>query len=154
MFLNSVIVQEHPTDPFKWILHDDLIYKFPDSFYINELKVKIVIPKGFVTDFASVPRFAWNIIPPYGEYKKEAVLHDYLYATGLFPKKIADKLFLISMKEAGVSYWKRNSMYLSVKLFGGTAWSNHRLNEKLTKLTGESYPKLLSVFTGGYVNAT
>ena len=137
MFLNNVVVKEHPKEHFKWILYEDLIYEFPHS-----LK-KLTIPKGFTTDFASVPKSMWNIIPPYGRYKKEAVLHDYLYATALFKKNIADNLFLISMKEAGVPSWKRKTMYLAVKFFGEHAWKTHRFNQSLAKVNKEDYPKLM-----------
>ena len=41
----------------------------------------ISVPAGFVTDFASIPRFAWWLIgSPTGEYGKAAVKHDYLYS--------------------------------------------------------------------------
>lgn len=37
------------------------------------------IPAGFVTDFASIPKVFWNILPPTGWYGKAAVVHDFLY---------------------------------------------------------------------------
>lgn len=40
-----------------------------------------VVPKGFVTDFASVPEILQGLIPPTGRYGKAAVIHDYLYRT-------------------------------------------------------------------------
>ena len=39
----------------------------------------IVVPKGFITDFASSPKILWPILPPRGEYGKAAVIHDYCY---------------------------------------------------------------------------
>jgi hypothetical protein len=39
----------------------------------------ITIPAGFVTDFASIPRFLWSIYPPTGRYQEAAVVHDWLY---------------------------------------------------------------------------
>jgi hypothetical protein len=41
----------------------------------------IVVPAGFETDFASIPRVLWIIEPPLGDAGKAAVLHDYLYET-------------------------------------------------------------------------
>jgi len=38
----------------------------------------IVVPIGFVTDFATVPRFLQWLFRPYGPYTRAAVLHDYL----------------------------------------------------------------------------
>src|SRR5438128_934582 len=37
-----------------------------------------VVPTGFVTDFASVPRFLHWLVSPYGAYTRAAVLHDWL----------------------------------------------------------------------------
>ena len=42
----------------------------------------VVVPAGFATDFASVPRAFWRLLPPFGEYMLAAVVHDYLYAVG------------------------------------------------------------------------
>lgn len=39
------------------------------------------IPLGFLTDGASIPRFLWNIIPPWGIYGQAAVVHDRLCET-------------------------------------------------------------------------
>src|SRR5437868_748210 len=39
----------------------------------------IVVPAGFVTDFASIPRAFWSGMSPHGQYSRAAVLHDYLY---------------------------------------------------------------------------
>jgi hypothetical protein len=36
------------------------------------------VPRGFLTDGASVPRVFWSILPPWGEYGQAVVLHDYL----------------------------------------------------------------------------
>lgn len=38
----------------------------------------IVVPQGFPTDLATVPRIFWWMIPPQGTYEAAAVLHDYL----------------------------------------------------------------------------
>lgn len=82
----------------------------------------IRVPEGFVTDFASVPRFFWRVLPPTGQYGKAAVIHDYLYRTHLTTKKIADQVFLEATKALGVSAWKRQTMYYAVRLFGGRAY--------------------------------
>jgi hypothetical protein len=44
--------------------------------------VEVVVPEGFVTDFASIPRLFWSIAPPYGWYAEAAVVHDLLYSLG------------------------------------------------------------------------
>ena len=98
--------------------------------YTTSNGIDIKIPKDFLTDFASVPRFLWSILPPWGKYGKAAILHDFLYYSGLFSKKEADLLFLEAMEVLEVIKWKRYSMYYSAKLFGSKAWNKYRKNDK------------------------
>jgi len=84
----------------------------------------IVVPQGFLTDFASVPRFFWRIIPPDGEYTQAAVLHDFLYSIQDRERKASDKIFLEAMSVLEVPKWKRGVMYRAVRYFGWLAWKN------------------------------
>ncbi len=94
--------------------------------------IKIKVPIGFVTDFASIPRFAKFLIPKLGRYNKAAVLHDYIYQehrvdvnehiTFVFSRKQADVMFRDAMRDLGVVRWKRTAMYWAVRLFGWPAW--------------------------------
>ncbi len=87
------------------------------------LKIKIVVPAGFVTDFASIPQpFHW-FISKLGRYNKAGVLHDWLYQYGhSISRKMADQCFLDAMTELDVSKWKRTIMYWSVRICGKMAW--------------------------------
>ena len=78
----------------------------------------IRVPKGFVTDFASIPKPLWPILPPFGRYSPAAVIHDYLYSTKERKRKEDDKIFLEAMKVMKVKWWVRQAMYRSVRLFG------------------------------------
>lgn len=49
----------------------------PDS------KMWVEVPKGYLTDGASIPRPLWNILPPWGQYGQAAIVHDYLCDYGL-----------------------------------------------------------------------
>ena len=44
--------------------------------------IKVVVPKGFVTDFASIPRIFWGLIEPDGPLYLGAILHDFGYQHG------------------------------------------------------------------------
>jgi hypothetical protein len=83
----------------------------------------IDVPQGFETDFASVPRLFWRIVPPWGRYSPAAVVHDYLYHTSKVSRKEADGIFLELMARLAVPRWKRYVMYWAVRLFGWFAWS-------------------------------
>jgi hypothetical protein len=54
------------------------------------------VPAGFLTDFASIPRLLWNILPPTGSYGKAAVVHDRLYKTRRVckPRRMGTSAFL------------------------------------------------------------
>lgn len=83
----------------------------------------IRVPAGFITDFASVPRLLWRVLPPTGAYGKAAVIHDYLYRTpGIATKAEADNVFLEAMEALGVGWWTRYVMYEGVRAFGGSSY--------------------------------
>jgi len=84
------------------------------------------IPTGFVTDFASVPRIFWRIVPPWGRYFPAAVVHDYLYSIQDRPREAADKIFLLIMKALRIPCWRRYPMYLGVRWFGESFWREAR----------------------------
>jgi len=86
----------------------------------------IKVPVGFVTDFASVPQFAWIIIPPDGSYTQAAVLHDYLYHIKAYTRKRSDEIFYEAMAVLEVKWWKRKVMYFSVRLAGWIPWKNRK----------------------------
>lgn len=83
----------------------------------------IIVPEGFITDFASVPRPFWIFLPPDGIYTQSAVLHDYLYNKKMFPRKECDRLFLEAMKALNVAKMTRTLMFWAVRLFGYIPWN-------------------------------
>jgi len=67
----------------------ELIHQFR---YIRDSGEVIVVPAGFETDFASVPRFFWRIIPPWlGRWG--ACVHDWCYRTRIYSRKESDAVF-------------------------------------------------------------
>jgi hypothetical protein len=83
----------------------------------------ITVPAGFLTDFASVPRALWWLLPPWGKYGKAAVIHDYLYKTKPWSRRRCDSIFLEGMKVLGVSWATRTTMYAAVRAGGWLAWN-------------------------------
>lgn len=82
----------------------------------------IRVPRGFVTDFASIPRFLWRVLPPTGIYGKAAVIHDFLYRTAGATRAEADAVFLEAMTDLSVGFWRRYAMYCAVRIFGSRAY--------------------------------
>lgn len=80
----------------------------------------ISVPAGYRTDFASIPRFFWRILPPIGKYGKAAVVHDWLCDES--PKRMssdqAADVFNEAMEVLKVGPIKRCVMTKAVKWFG------------------------------------
>ena len=122
-FTSSLIVTPMP-DGRNWCLCR------PFSYHIGSRHSRkiIIVPVGFVTDFASVPQFLWWWLPYWGKYGKAAVLHDFLYQSHcchLFLKgtrKEADKIFYEAMIVGGTPQRRAYLMYLAVRLFGWIGW--------------------------------
>lgn len=91
----------------------------PFSVKVREHDLLITVPEAFMTDFASIPRLFWTILPPWGKYSPAAVVHDFLYWSKMVRRKEADQVFLILMQRLGVATWKRRIMYRAVRIFGG-----------------------------------
>ena len=105
-------------DGYRWELLSDFSYHvgaYPSTDIIT-------VPAGFVTDLASIPRAFWSLLPPHGRYAKAAIIHDWLYATGIGGREYADDVFLEAMEVLGVSPWKRKTMYWAVRAFGASRY--------------------------------
>lgn len=109
----------------EWKLMDDFEYHVG---FASSLEV-IVIPTGFETDFASIPKVFHSFINPAGKVRAAALVHDYLYSKrGVLPhktytRKECDEIFLELMQVVGVAYWKSLTMYYAVWLFGKSSWN-------------------------------
>ena len=100
----------------------DFIVIQPYDYRIGSTSHTISIPQGFVTDYASIPWAVRGLLPKQSRYSRAAVIHDYLYWSQICTKKQADNIMMISMKELGVSRWKRKAIYTAVDRAGGSAW--------------------------------
>ncbi len=93
--------------------------------YVTLSGISIYVPAGFITDFASIPRFAWWICPPAtGLHRKAAIPHDWIYQTAgvNLTRRQADKIFLEIMEIRGVPGWRRYAMYGAVRTFGAGSY--------------------------------
>ena len=88
------------------------------------------VPQGFITDFASIPRPLWWLLPRWGKYGPAAILHDYLYRTAPVSRFDADNLFADAMDACEVNPITSTVIFLSVRIFGSHAWSRRRLDER------------------------
>jgi len=112
----------------KWELVEDFIY------YIDGDKYRI--PRGFIFDGASVPKFFRSWLSPMGVLLIGGLIHDYGYKYTIIlrmdgtavakDQKAMDKLFRdISIEVNGFKLLNYIAYY-ALRAFGFIAWSGHR----------------------------
>ena len=124
-FTSELLVTPMPDGKY-WRLEKEFEYRI-GSLDSNQF---VIVPKGFITDFASIPKFLW-FLPCWAKFNKAPILHDYLYRTrrimgDKITRKRADDIFL----EAMLVEWRyrrsRHSVawieYLAVRILGWQTW--------------------------------
>src|SRR2546427_752048 len=101
-----------------WVIMRDFGYDVGAEASGDHIEVAV----GFQTDFATIPRPFWIILPKWGRYGNATVIHDWLYWTQARPRPQADAIFLEAMGVLGVSGPVKYTLYWAVRLFGGLAW--------------------------------
>lgn len=93
----------------------------------------IIIPAGYKTDLASVPRIPGIYWRVGGKAVLPAIVHDWLYECGEpgLTRKAADEVFLEAMADENDPDWwtTRRVMYRAVRLFGWRGWNRYRRTE-------------------------
>lgn len=93
----------------------------PLVYWSDVLGRKVRVPKGFRTDFASVPRIVGAYLMFGGKGKRASVVHDYLYSGGLAVSRIsADKVFREALVATGYNSFTVAAMYAGVRLGGAS----------------------------------
>lgn len=113
--------------------HYRLLREFDFASEVVEAIVRV--PAGFVTDFASIPRVLWALLPPTGRYSKAAVVHDMLYQHPecLTPRVTwgqANRVLLEGMEALRVGWLTRHVIYWGVVIGGWVAWRHCRRQEQ------------------------
>jgi len=113
-----------------WEIVEDFKFKMDGQEY--------VIPKGFVFDGASVPKFLATWLSPTGVLLAGGLVHDYLYkyqtlllkgkkkCEPAFTRKEADKLFRDINIEQNGFHFLNYLAYWALCLGGWFAWNKHR----------------------------
>ena len=126
---------------------DVVLGKIPQVKVSNDIYIKLhgcwyIIPKGFVSDGASIPwiftlfidRLDANII-------LFSILHDYFYRTQFVPRFYADSIY-----ESGLAITKglmvSRSFYAGLRVGGGVAWKNNK--KKGLEKHPEAYQRLIN----------
>lgn len=119
-------------DGTKWKLTSAFDYRLGHAKGAEYVRV----PREFLTDFASIPRGLWNVLPPAGAYGKAAVIHDWLYqmrvvrpSGRLVDRAEADRVLLEAMEVLGVRRFTRHVIYAGVRVGGWLTWNRYRSKE-------------------------
>jgi hypothetical protein len=98
-------------------LHMTLLEKFS---FVDADKTEWPVPKGAVTDGASIPRPLWSIAggPFEGKYRLAAVIHDYYCDVRVRTWEAVDRMFYNAMLASGVDATQALIMYAAVRFWG------------------------------------
>lgn len=94
--------------------------------YWSAIMGEIVVPVGFKTDFASVPRLPFAFLFFGDRIHAPAVVHDFLCVHHWPQRKCtwsqAADVFAEAMHADGVPWYQRHPMVAAVRLYGLTRW--------------------------------
>lgn len=85
--------------------------------YIDD-KYYFIIPKGFKTDFATIPYFLRWFVQPTGNHTYPAILHDYMWLHTSLKKSEVNKIFYNNLLQFGVKPWKAWLMWKATCAYG------------------------------------
>lgn len=103
----------HCLKPLQFKLKKSLLVKTDKEFIY---KKEIYIPKGFITDGMSIPKWLQPIIgePFEGNTLRAAIVHDYLCHCKCETQAFSHGIFKQILEIDKVSKWKRNAAWLGV----------------------------------------
>lgn len=106
----------HCLKPLLLKLKKSLLVKTDEEFIY---KKEIYIPKGFITDGMSIPKWLQPIIgePFEGNTLRAAIAHDYLCCCKCETQAFTHGIFKEILKLDGVSKWRRNAAWLGVAAY-------------------------------------
>lgn len=138
--MRPLIIETKGKGFFKGILHWLLgtrKWEICDDFYFKLRDVDYVIPKGFIFDGASVPKFLGMWLSPTGVLLMGGLVHDYAYKFACLQTKEglntesmkqgqADKLFRDICIEVNGFKFLNYLAYWTLRVAGFMAWNGHK----------------------------
>ena len=120
-FSNFNLIEDleiHCLKPLHFKLKKSLLVKIDEEFIY---KKEIYIPKGFITDGMSIPKWLQPVIgePFEGNTLRAAIVHDYLCHCKCETQAFSHGIFREILKLDGVSKWRRNAAWLGVVAYNG-----------------------------------
>lgn len=122
MFTTALELRDHR--PNEWVLLAQLRWREGDK--------EIIVPPGFITDLASIPRPLRGALNVNGRSRKAAVLHDWGYCMQWASRKEMDELFRRALIAEGMHPAVARSYWLGVRA-GGWIYFNRRARQPITQ---------------------
>jgi len=104
-----------------WMLQTHMVFRTDKASALI-----LIVPRGFVTDYASIPRPLRLLLPKTGAYGNAAIIHDYLYWRQDCTRAESDNIMAIAMMEAGVQEATLKAIQIGVRFGGQGSWDSNR----------------------------
>lgn len=103
------------------------------EYRVRSLGCDLVVPRGFVSDLASIPRWFWWLVASFELSIGAALVHDWIYRHGglcrgptglltIYTRLNADQFLYDIAAQDGVWWWRRWIALKAVRWFGASAW--------------------------------
>lgn len=156
-WLEAVLATKSLSGPVNLSRFADPIYYLTDSFtWTPNLDNgprfhAITVPKGFITDLASIPPPLFPLLRPDGDYAQAAIVHDFLYWFQTTERDYADEVFKIAMRDLEVNPVTIAMLHAGVRVGGEPAWKeNKTLREGGEKRVLKIFPTKASTRWGDW----
>ena len=100
-----------------------------DLVLADEEQRTIIVPAGFITDFASIKVLhnaflfvLFALVSGYGNYA--ATVHDWLYEHGSMTRKQADAVLYRALRAEGVARWRAWLFWAGVRIGGAKQYNS------------------------------
>lgn len=129
--MNNIIFKPHREDK------RGNVFAVLYPYRVNHGGRTFLIPRGFESDGASVPRLFWRAVFPNSDSHATTagICHDYIYRIqpSDWTRKDADRMFLALLIEHGAPVCSALMAYLAVRRFGWIAWKTNARRKEAKK---------------------
>lgn len=103
----------------EWVVCDPLVWLLVGT------DRRLVVPAGFITDLASIPRPFRPFLSPTGKSRRAAIAHDYLYSSNQWSRADVDQFLRLALITEGMGEVQARIYWLGVRA-GGWLYYNKR----------------------------
>jgi len=108
----------------------------PLRVYSAVLDDQVQVPEGFEFDGESIPLILQGLVKPFGQSRRGAAVHDYLYRNGGYyradgsftqvTRKQADEVYRELVLAKGLAPWRANLRFGILRAVGFIAWNENK----------------------------